>query len=93
MTYKTKDLESALLSKGFQEALGRRRHRFFHFHHEGKKTDLFTHTSHGEKDFDEFLLNKRKKQMRLSKKQMIDFIECKFTDEMYLKHLLDNHLI
>ncbi|HPZ10102.1 MAG TPA: hypothetical protein PL110_18570, partial [Candidatus Eremiobacteraeota bacterium] len=46
--------------------------------------------SHGEKDFDDSLLNQRKKQIKLNtKQQIIDFINCPMSKEYYINFLIN----
>lgn len=86
--YVTSDFEKALLKKGFHQYTTH--HKMFLFHWKGKKTDIRTRISHGEKDFDDSLLSQRKKQMELkTKQQIIDFINCPMSKEDYINFLID----
>ncbi|OQA17299.1 MAG: hypothetical protein BWY64_02147 [bacterium ADurb.Bin363] len=86
--YLTSDFEKALLKKGFQEYTTH--HKMFLFYWKGKKTDIRTRISHGEKDFDDSLLNQRKKQIKLNtKQQIIDFINCPMSKEYYINFLIN----
>jgi len=90
--YLTKDFIKALEKKGFKR--DKSHHNMFWFYFSGKKTSIRTRTSHNEKEFDESMLNERKKQMKLlDRKQFIDFYKCPLDGEVYAKFLIDNEYI
>ena len=77
-----KDVESGLLAKGFQQSDSH--HHYFVYHDlAGKKTPVKTKTSHGGKDLDDSLLGLMARQVRLSKKQFVDLIDCPLTRQAY----------
>ena len=85
--YSTSEFEKALSKKGFEE--DKTHHKMFWYYWKGKKTDIRTRTSHNEKQFDDNMLNQRKAQLRLSKKQqIIDFIKCPMSKEDYSNFLI-----
>jgi len=85
--YLTGDFEKALLQKGFQ--LHKTHHNMFLFYRNGKKTHIRTRTSHSEKNFDDYMLNQRKKQLKLKKKdQILDFINCPMSGKDYVDFLV-----
>lgn len=87
-TVKTKKLRGALLRKGFDEVNSH--HHMFFFMVGGKKTSVRTRLSHSGTEYGDNLLSQVAKQMRLKKAELLDFIECTFTHEKYLEHLLSN---
>jgi hypothetical protein len=88
--YKTSDFEKALQKKGFK--CTNSHHKMFRFYNNGKMTDIITYISHGELRFGETILSLRKRQMKLTeKKQILDFIDCKFTEDDYRKWLSNSH--
>jgi hypothetical protein len=86
--YKTSKLESSLKKKGFELEVND--HRYYYFYWENEKlSTIFTYVSHSETNFNEFLLNQRRKQLCLNnKQQMIDFINCPMSKENYKEHLI-----
>ncbi|MCE1246230.1 MAG: hypothetical protein LWY06_06280 [Firmicutes bacterium] len=55
-------------------------------------TDILTYTSHNEGEFDENMLSKRRRQMKLGDKtQLSDFINCRFSEDDYKKWIIENH--
>ena len=87
-TYSTKAFEKALEKKGFIK--DKTHHNMFWLYCEGKKTSVYTKTSHSEKEFNDFLLSQRCKQIKLNKQQFIDFLNCPLTEENYLQILKSN---
>ena len=75
-TRKQRDVESALRRKGFIEKQGD--HSFFTYHRaaDGKKTSVFTQTSHGESELGDVLLEKMAKQCALSKDDFLRLVDC-----------------
>ncbi len=61
------------------------------FYLDGKKTGLRTRTSNGETEYNDYIFKQRREQLGdLSKDQMLDFIECRFTAELYRTYLIEN---
>lgn len=90
-TYKTSELEAALLKKGFQ--VDETGHHRYWLYLDGKKAHVVTRTSHSEKEYDAYLFRKRRQQMRLTTQQFLAFIECRFTAENYRHFLLESGLV
>lgn len=92
MPQKARDVESALKSKGFQEAR-KRDHKYFFFYHKGKKTNICTKISHGEREIHDQNCGAMAKQIKLTKGQFEQFTECALTAEKYVELLTSaNHL-
>lgn len=83
--YKTRDLEKALLSKGFERA--DTHHVMLWLHVDGKKTAVRTRISHGVKDYGDSLLGEMSKQVKLPRKKFTNLIECPLSREDYINHL------
>jgi predicted RNA binding protein YcfA (HicA-like mRNA interferase family) len=67
----------SLEDKGFK-----RRHGgdvFFHLYVEGHKTPIFTKVSHGEKEIHDRLLGAMARQLRLTRRELDDLVECPMT--------------
>ena len=75
MPRKQSDVERSLLAKGFRQGTGD--HNYFHYYSvAGKKTRVFTKTSHGAREIDEHLLSRMARQCGLSNKDFALLIEC-----------------
>jgi predicted RNA binding protein YcfA (HicA-like mRNA interferase family) len=74
-----RDVEAALLAKGFSARRKGGDHRFFvYISQAGRVTSVRTKTSHSPKmrDIPDNMLSQMAKQCRLSKRQFIELIEC-----------------
>ncbi len=80
MTFPTRLVRSALLAKGFVERDGD--HEYFHFRAPGR-TKTFTKISHGAREVEDNLITQMARQMRLTRKQFAEFVECTMTGEKY----------
>ena len=80
-----KDVASGLQRKGFEPRQGD--HAFYHLYVQGKKTAVFTKISQGEKEINDRLLGMMARQVRLSRKQFFELVECPLSLDEYLKHL------
>ena len=49
---------------------------------------IHTFVSHGTKEYGEALIGEMKKQLRLTKKEFMDLIDCPMTKEKYLRILI-----
>jgi hypothetical protein len=89
-----REVETALRRKGFQPTSGD--HTYFYLHtQDGKRTPIFTKTSHGSKpkDLDDYLLGQMAKQCRLSRKDFLRLIDCPLDRNAYEDLLrTGNHL-
>ena len=85
---KAKDLERALLKKGFQKREGGSHTQYF-FYHKSKKTAIRVSISRGsESVYSNDLIFYVRKQMNLLNNQQLElFVECTLTEEDYIKHL------
>lgn len=82
------EIESSLVAKGFIKE--DTHHRYFYYEVEGKKSGVFTYTSHGSqyKTIGENLLKQMKKQLRLDTlAQVADLFKCPMTGDDYSEHL------
>ncbi len=80
-----KDAAAALQKKGFQSRQSH--HVFFHLVVDGRKTIISTKISHGEREIADSLLGMMARQIRLSRKQFNDLIDCPLSHSDYLKLL------
>lgn len=63
---KARDIEAALLSKGFQQ--DNTHHKYYWLYVRGRRTRIRTHLSHGSSDYGDALLIQVKKQMGITKR-------------------------
>jgi predicted RNA binding protein YcfA (HicA-like mRNA interferase family) len=89
-----KDLEKALLKKGFQKQEGGR-HTQYYFYYKNNRTSVRVSVSRGSKAvYSNNLIGYVRKEMKLSDNQQLElFIECTFTEEQYIKHLIESKVI
>ena len=87
-------VESGLSNKGFVLAEGD--HRYFTYHTTvGKKSPIFTKTSHGSghKDVSDELISRMSKQVKLTSGKFRDLVSCTFSREDYeIQLVTDGHL-
>ena len=84
---KTK-IEKSLRKKGFVKE--ETHHTYFYHEIEGKRTGVYTYTSHGSshKNYGDNLLAAMKKQLQLdTKKQLEDLVNCPLSQKAYNKIL------
>lgn len=80
-----KDIAAGLVKKGFAPREGD--HAFYHLVVNGKKTIISTKISHGEKEIRDKLLGIMARQLKLSKRDFINLVDCPLTAEEYLAML------
>ncbi len=78
------EIESSLVTKGFKREDSH--HCYFYHEVEGKRTGIFTHTSHGShfKTYGDNLLKQMKRQLRLDTlNQVVDLYKCPMSGKDY----------
>lgn len=88
---KVKDISSSLLKKGF--VASEKDHTYYIFYKDNHKTRVWTKISHGEKEIGDKLINAMQKQLKLTKQQFLDFVNCPLSKDEYRKILLDSNAI
>ena len=88
-------IESSLVKKGFirDEAT---HHTYFYHEYNGKRTGIYTYTSHGSrsKGYGNRLLNMMKKQLKLDNLyQIVDLFKCPMSEEEYNQILKEKGLL
>ena len=82
MPRKQSEVERSLGKKGFIAGSGD--HNYFHYHSKlGKKTSVFTKTSHGSKEISDNLLAKMSRQCGLSRSDFELLIDCPLSRDSY----------
>ena len=77
-------IESNLPKKGFVE--DNKSHKYYYHEYKGKRTGIYTFTSHGSsyKTYGDSLIRSMKKQLKLdSSKQAVDLFQCPLSGEEY----------
>ncbi len=82
---KTRDIESALLSKGFRR--DNRHHEYLWLYVEERRTSVRTWLSHGIREYGDDLLAKVKKELGISKPQLVALVRCPLSYDGYVNHL------
>lgn len=88
MPRRAKEVEAGLLQKGFQ--LRQSKDAYFHLWHEGKKTAIWTKISHGEREIHDGLLAAMSRQVKLSRRQFDDLVDCPLSKEEYISLLKES---
>ncbi|MBK7049731.1 MAG: hypothetical protein IPH54_02535 [Rhodoferax sp.] len=92
MARKPGEVEKSLVKKGFQRKEGD--HSYFnYFTKAGKKTSVFTKTSHGAKELDDSLLGMMARQCKLSRQNFDLLIECPLDRDSYERKLVEGSFI
>jgi hypothetical protein len=92
MPRKQADIEKGLKAKGF--SLGTGDHNYFlYVTKAGKKTAVFTKTSHGSKEISDNLLAKMARQVKLSRSEFDLLVDCPLDRDAYEKKLAAQNYI
>ena len=93
MPRKQGDVEKSLELKGFQRPKGGD-HNYFHYYSKaGKKTAVFTKTSHGSREIDDSLLGRMAKQCKLSRADFDRLIDCPLDRNSYEAKLIEQQAV
>lgn len=91
---KTKELYSTLLKKGFYEDSNRTSHKFLILMVDGKKANVKTFFSHGNKEYSPNLMSKMKIQLKFdTSSQAEDFFDCPMSKEKYIEMLKNKGVV
>lgn len=82
---------SSLSSKGFKQE--ERDHKTFIYYVNGQRTSIHTKVSHSADEIDEFLIGKMKKQLKLSKQQFLDLVDCPLSLEQLRDYYVQNGIV
>ncbi|MEA3557881.1 MAG: hypothetical protein U9R75_01380 [Candidatus Thermoplasmatota archaeon] len=88
---KTRKIQSSLDSKGFCKSTTD--HYWYVLYFNGKKTSVRTKISYGKKEYDDSLLSKMSGQLRITKKELLDLIDCPLGYEEYCNILLNKNIL
>lgn len=84
---KPHELRSALEAKGFEPQ--ENDHTYYFLHIEGGKTDIRTKVHHHRREYGDKLLGLVAREMRLTMRELGDFLECPLTRDEYIKRMRD----
>ena len=84
---KANEVEKSLCKKGFVKT--DKRHRKYIFYVGGKKTAIWTMTSHNSQDVGVTLQSCMARQLRLTKEDFIRLISCSLKQDEYVQMLRD----
>ena len=89
------DILASLTSKGFELKQGKRDHDVLFFKQDGLIQAVFTRVSRGSqyKTIDDSLLGRMSRQLKISRRQFDDLVDCPMTAEDYQEVLRDNGVI
>jgi hypothetical protein len=90
-TCKARDIESALLRKGFRAKDSP--HKLFYLTKAGKITGVHTFMSHGLREYPADLLAKMRTRLHLSGKEFENLIACPLSGEEYLALLVERGIV
>jgi hypothetical protein len=92
MPRKQVDVEKSLVAKGFQPSKGD--HNYFHYYSiAGKKTRVFTKTSHGAREIDDSLLGCMARQLKLGRRDFDRLVDCPLDRDTYEQKLIEQGLV
>lgn len=83
-TRKVKEVSSRLCGKGFVKN-DRSDHCRFLLYVDGRKTRIRTMISHGEREIGEELIHRMAAQLKLSKDEFLDLVDCRLDGDGYLR--------
>jgi hypothetical protein len=87
MPRKQNTVEKSLTAKGFRPREGD--HNYFNYYSKvGKKTAIFTKTSHGAREIDDNLLGQMARQCKLSRADFDRLIDCPLGRDSYEAKLI-----
>ena len=81
---KIKDIISSMTKKGFKLDVDGKHKRLIYMHN-GKISSIVTHYSHSSDQIGDFLIRKMADQIKISKKQFLQLIECTLSADGYLQ--------
>jgi len=91
-SYKTKDIESALLIKGFRFE-NKKRHKTYRYYAGDKKTGIMTIFSRGKNEYSDHLLAAVRNQISLTQSEFDDLVKCPLTKEKLHELYLEKEVV
>lgn len=80
---------NSLLVKGFEHSEGGNHEKYYLYDRHGRRTSVFTVLSRrrASEDVDVGLQNQIAKQLKISRRQFVEFVDCSLTQEAYERYL------
>lgn len=93
MSRERKIVERSLQKKGFISRGGD--HRFYFFEYRNLTTAVFTKVSRGTKykTLNDTLIGEMARQLKLTKKQFLQLVDCPMDKKQYVEHLKQRNII
>jgi predicted RNA binding protein YcfA (HicA-like mRNA interferase family) len=91
MPKSAKAVAAALQKKGFIKSDSK--DVYYRLYIGGKKTQIFTKISHGEREIHDGLLGAMARQVRLTRKQFNELIDCPLQKEQYVQILVQANMV
>lgn len=91
--FKDKKVRKSLEKKGFKQEPSSHHNYYYLYDQDGKRTKINTHTSRNEQEIGNFLIGQMSKQLKLSKEDFIDLINCPLSYEEYIAKLKEKNEI
>lgn len=92
MPRKHSAIERGLKNKGFGVAESHH-HYFIYYSIDGKKTAVKTKTSHGQREISDDLIAKMARQVKVSRSEFLDLIDCPLSRKDYESILVSSGFI
>lgn len=86
---KTNQIDASLQKKGFIKEKNRD-HIYYFLYLNGKKTSIRTKTSHSAKEINDTLIKIMSQQVKLTREQFMDLINCPLSKEAYEEILIES---
>lgn len=88
---KSKEIQKVLEKKGFTLHPEKDHHQFYFLEVDGKKQNIKTYFSHGKKEYDKFLMNQVRKQLKFAEVDKAElFFDCPMSATQYVDMLKEN---
>ncbi len=84
IVFKDRQVRKSLEKKGFIQEPNKHHNYYYLYDQDNKRTSINTHTSRNGQEIDDFLIGQMSKQLKLSKKEFIDLINCPLSYEKYI---------
>ena len=83
------EIRNSLIGKGFEQSEGGNHEKYYFYDRFGRRTSVFTVLSRRRagKDVAIGLQNQIARQLKISRAQFIEFVDCSLTQESYEQHL------
>jgi len=88
---KAKEVHKNLCKKGFTKQDGD--HHQFRLWHNGKKTSVFTMTSHNSQEIGDELQSLMARQLHLRKNEFVALVTCEISKAKYIQSLIERGII